>query len=319
MASLQELKRQFLEHCELEKGRAVLTIENYDRYISRFLDYLAENNSGAELTPANITQEIVRKYRLHVNRLTDQEGLELKLITQNYHILALRAFLRYLSWRGIETLAPEKVPVAKTGDREISFLGGEEVSGILEKPDTTKVTGLRDRAILEVLFSTGMRVSELAALDTSDINFDRGEISVLGKGKKIRVVFLSDSAVYWIDQYDKNKGHRGGEAERPEAPTLRHSDTPTLDPLLLSPKGERLTVRSIERIVKKYAGLAGITKKCTPHTLRHSFATDLLINGADIRSVQSMLGHSSITTTQIYTHVTDQHLREVHQKFHGKK
>jgi len=312
MVSLKELKRQFLEHCELEKGRAILTISNYERYIDRFLDFLASKKSpdskpsASDLLPSDITHELVRQYRLFVNRLRDQEGQELKLITQNYHIIALRAFLRYLSWRGIETLPPEKVPVAKTGDREISFLNSEEVLQILEKPDTTKVVGLRDRMILEVLFSTGMRVSEIAALDVSDINFERGEISVLGKGKKIRVVFLSDEALYWIDQYIKNTGTRDKGQETEGA-------------LLLSPKGERLTVRSIERIVKKHAGLAGITKKCTPHTLRHSFATDLLINGADIRSVQSMLGHSSITTTQIYTHVTDDHLREVHKRFHDKK
>ena len=308
--SLEELKRHFLEHCELEKGRAILTVENYDRYLSRFLEFVKAQTGQKELNAGDITQEIVRQYRLHVNRLKDQEGQELKLITQNYHMIALRAFLRYLAWRGIETLTPEKIPVAKIGDREISFLESNEVAEILEKPDLTKITGLRDRVILEALFSTGMRVSELSSLNLDDINFERGEVAVLGKGKKIRVVFLSPEALESIDQYVKNRGF-----EKPDP----YSNQKVEEPLLLSPKGDRLTIRTIERIVKKYAGLAGITKKCTPHTLRHSFATDLLVNGADIRSVQSMLGHSSITTTQIYTHVTDQHLREVHQKFHGKK
>jgi site-specific recombinase XerD len=260
--------------------------------------------------PTDISQEVVRRYRLYVNRLKDQEGHDLKSITQNYHIIALRAFLRYLAWRGIETLSAEKVPVAKQGDREINFLESAEINNILVMTNTETISGLRDRAMMEVLFSTGMRVSELVNLDTDDINFERGEIAVLGKGKKIRVVFLSKEALGWIDQYIKNRGFK-----RPE-----HTPGGAVfdDPLFLSKKGDRITVRSVERIVKKYAELAGITKSVSPHTLRHSFATDLLIAGADIRSVQSMLGHSSITTTQVYTHVTDQHLKEVHDRFHGK-
>jgi site-specific recombinase XerD len=223
-------------------------------------------------------------------------------------MLAIRAFLRYLAWRGIPSLSSEKVPIAKSGDREISFLESNEVKAIIEKPDTSEVSGLRDKAILELLFSTGLRVSELASLNTDDINFERGEISVLGKGKKIRVVFLSPEALDALDQYLKNRGFKVAD------PTKKEKE----DPLFLSKRDERLSVRSIERIVSKYASIAGITKKVSPHTLRHSFATDLLMAGADIRSVQSMLGHSSITTTQVYTHVTDQHLREVHQKFHGQ-
>lgn len=321
MSNLYDLKREFLEYCELDKGRSSLTTQNYDRYIDRFLDFLSgqiPNKPNPEkkyvknknIFPADVTQEVVRRYRLYVNRLKDQEGHDLKSITQNYHIIALRAFLRYLAWRGIETLSAEKVPVAKQGDREINFLESAEINNILAMTNTETISGLRDRAMMEVLFSTGMRVSELVNLDTDDINFERGEIAVLGKGKKIRVVFLSKEALSWIDQYIKNRGFK-----RPE-----HTPGGAVfdDPLFLSKKGDRITVRSVERIVKKYAELAGITKSVSPHTLRHSFATDLLIAGADIRSVQSMLGHSSITTTQVYTHVTDQHLKEVHDRFHGK-
>ena len=335
MKNLFELKREFLEYCELEKGQAVLTVQNYERYLDRFLEFVkgkkaadgqnidlkinptqpplekgrsngAMEQSNNVLLPSDIDQEIVRRYRLEINRRHDSKGQELKKTTQNYHMLALRAFLRYLAWRGISSLSPEKVPVAKTGDREITFLEGDEFAGMLNLPDISDLAGLRDKAILEVLFSTGLRVSELAALSVPDISFERGEISVLGKGKKIRPVFLSESALSAIDQYLQNRG---------DIQTEKNED----EPLYLSNRGERLTVRSIERIVAKYASRSGLTKKVTPHTLRHSFATDLLMNGADIRSVQSMLGHSSITTTQIYTHVTDQHLKEIHQKFHDKR
>ncbi|MFA7252952.1 MAG: site-specific tyrosine recombinase/integron integrase [Patescibacteria group bacterium] len=327
-ANLIELKRQFLEYCELDKGQSLLTIENYNRYLDRFFKFLEEQravipakaeiqkikeldsgspdtvrNDTVELLPSDIDQECVRQYRLYVNRLKDDRGRELKRSTQNFHMLALRAFLRYLARSGIASLAADKVDIAKTGDREVTFLEGEEIGNMLKLPDTDELSGLRDRAILEVLFSTGLRVSELASLDIDDLNFDRGEISILGKGKKIRVVFLSEEAVYWLLQYTKNLGWADKEKDQP---------------LLLSNRGTRLTVRSIERIVKKYALRAGIGKKVSPHTLRHSFATDLLIAGADIRSVQSMLGHASITTTQVYTHITDQHLREIHQKFHGR-
>lgn len=320
--NLSTLKREFLEHCELEKGQSTLTVQNYERYLDRFLNFLADENKKndaktvdskkikSEPEPSDITQETVRQYRLYVNRLKDIQGQALKKSTENYHMLAVRAFLRYLAWRGISSLSPEKVPVAKSADREITFLEGQEVKNIIDTPNITKVSGLRDKAILEFLFSTGLRVSELVGLNTDDINAQRGEISVMGKGKKIRVVFLTQEAIQTVDQYLKNRGFL-----RPEAGSFQKV---LEEPLFMSRKQERLTVRSIERIVKKYAQIAGITKKVSPHTLRHSFATDLLIAGADIRSVQSMLGHSSITTTQIYTHVTDQHLREVHQRFHGK-
>ena len=344
MKDLFDLKREFLEYCELDKGQSALTVAGYDRYLSKFLDWLkkyksavrsqqsAENQNSqlptANCQPENIDQEAVRQYRLYINRLT-KNGQELKKTTQNYHILALRAFLRYLAFRGIQSLSPEKVSIAKTGDREITFLESEELESILSAPDTSDLSGLRDKAILEILFSTGMRVSELAALNVSDLNFERGEIAVLGKGRKLRVVFLSESAVEAAQEYLSNRGVNSavipnsfrdpladGMLKQVQHDTNKSASKS--NPLFLSNKSTRLSVRSIERIVKKYSTRAGLAKKVSPHTLRHSFATDLLIGGADVRSVQSLLGHSSITTTQVYTHVTDQHLREIHQKFHGK-
>lgn len=327
---LWELKREFLEYCELDKGQSELTVSGYDRYLCRFFKWLegfkglgdTELNSEATipavadtvekkpLSPEDIDLEVIRQYRLYINRIRDKKGKELKDTTQNFHIISIRAFLRYLSFRGIKTLSPEKISVAKTGDREITFLQSNELESILNIPKTEHLMGLRDRAIMEVLFSTGMRVSELCALSFDDINFESGEIVVLGKGRKTRVVFLSKDALFWLDQYLKNIGFV---REGPNA-SEKEKDMP----IFISKKNERLSVRTIERIVKKYAGEAGIMKKVSPHTFRHSFATDLLSAGADMRSVQSLLGHSSITTTQIYTHVTDQHLHEVHQAFHGR-
>ncbi|MFA5926727.1 MAG: site-specific tyrosine recombinase/integron integrase [Patescibacteria group bacterium] len=310
MKDLFDLKREFLEYCELDKGQSALTIENYDRYLGRFLEWLKTQRSGEQLVPSMIDQEIVRQYKLYVNRLKEPAGHGLKKVTQNYHVISLRAFLRYLAFRGVNSLSPEKVSLAKIGDREINFLQGGEVSSIFNSLDTSKLVGLRDRAILAVLFSTGMRVSELVSLDLDDINLESGEIAVLGKGRKLRVVFLSGEAKQWLEQYIKNRGFT-----KPEEGSLSGK---TSEPLFISPKNDRISVRTVQRIVERCAKKAGVLKHVSPHTLRHSFATDLLMAGADIRSVQSLLGHSSITTTQVYTHVTDQHLREVHQAFHGK-
>jgi site-specific recombinase XerD len=366
MKDLFDLKREFLEYCELDKGQSELTIDNYDRYLSRFLTWLKNaqsqkskvksqdygndqderhgNNSTIKqpasptgelnnLFPSEITQEAVRQYKLYINRLTDRNGRELKKSTQNYHMLAIRAFLRYLSFRGIASLSPEKISIAKLGDREINFLESKEIKEVLNTADISKVTGLRDRTILEVLFSTGMRVSEIGDLNISQINFERGEIPVLGKGKKLRVVFLSESAIRFILAYLETKGimpnaeritHNGRQESRQTLSGERNVSNvmrlANLDlPLFTGRKGKRLSVRTIQRIVERASKKAGLSKRVSPHTLRHSFATDLLVNGADLRSVQSLLGHSSITTTQVYTHVTDQHLREVHRAFHGKQ
>ena len=419
---LFKLKREFLEYCEIEKGQSFLTIDNYDRYLSRFLEWLkneiksetlnpksetkkdchsefiSESNetlkqvqgdncitgnplqtTDYKLLPKLIDQEIIRKYRLYVNRLKGSNGGGLKASTQNHHVLALRAFLRYLSFTGESSISPEKLTLAKTGDREVSFLNREEYSRLLDAPDTAKIDGLRDKAMLEMLFSTGLRVSELCDLKLGQLNFERGEIAVLGKGKKLRVVFLSEVAIRNLIEYlikrnvlksqtlnsksqinskSENSNDQIEYHPRPEAegyPLGSGSnivpDNPLVDsrldargpfqggndkaeegepcnslfiihdshkdePVFISNRKRKMNSRAIERLVQKYSKIAGISKNVTPHTLRHTFATDLLQAGADIRSVQSLLGHANISTTQVYTHVTDKHLREIHQKFH---
>ncbi len=301
--TIKELKSQFLEYLEIEKNRSPKTIENYNHYLTRFISFAKVEN------PRDIIEEAVRKYRLTLNRTTDERGKPLKKVTQNYHVIALRSFLKYLAKRDIRTVPAEKIELGKQEEREVVFLEPPELERFLRAPRGEALSNLRDRAILETLFSTGLRVSELCSLDQDDIDLKRGEFSVRGKGSKIRMVFLSEQSKAAIASYlDKRQ-------DADEALFIR------------VPRGERfekfeelrLTPRSIQRIIKKYAIAAGIVgKKVSPHSLRHSFATDLLRNGADIRSVQALLGHSSVTTTQIYTHVTDKQLREVHAKFHGK-
>jgi site-specific recombinase XerD len=304
MKDLWKLKRDFIEFCELEKGQSLLTVSNYDRYLTKFISWLekniAEKTENKKASPSNITPEAVKEYRLYLNRLTNITGQPLSKSTQNYYIITLRAFLGYLVQIGVKSLPPQKVTLAKSQERKVDFLEAEDIIGLISKPDTKTFKGLRDRLILELLFSTGLRVSELQKLNVADLNMERGEIPVRGKGGKVRVVFLSESAKKILSEY-----------------LIAIGDC---EPLIVNKiDGSRLSVRSIERIVSKYAKAAGISKKVSPHTLRHTFATDLLINGADLRSVQSLLGHSNISTTQIYTHVTDQHLREIHQAFHGKR
>ncbi len=312
---------EFLEYLEIERNRSQLTIKNYDYYLRRFAD-IAEVK-----TVADINDDRVRKFRLQLNRMTNlRTGEPLKKKTQNYHMIALRAFLKYLAKRDIKSLAPEKIELAKQEDRQIDFMEDEELSRLLEAPlqfiqisrdarsrvstGNRQIVAYRDKAILELLFSTGLRVSELAKLKIENINLKRDEFSVRGKGGKIRVVFISDQARYWLKQYLESR------TDTSPFLFIAHDRAQTArDEKAIAP----ITSRSIERMVEKYAKAAGIMKKITPHTLRHSYATDLLRNGADIRSVQSMLGHSSITTTQIYTHITDQGLKEVYKKFHGKK
>lgn len=313
MASVNDLINDFLEYCEIEKNQSELTIRNYDHYLRRFLDF-AENGRSRDIRPEQINAELVRKYRLYLNRLNTELGGNLAKITQTYHIIALRAFLKYLTKRDIKSLPAEKVELGTMERRQIEFLEISEVDDLLQAPDKypskNELITLRDSAILETLFSTGLRISELVNLNRDQINLERGEFNVRGKGGKDRVVFLSDSATKKIKAYLSKR-------EDNAKPLFIHFSgvKDGLD------DGEymRLTPRSIQRMVSKYAKLAGITKKVTPHMLRHSFATDLLINGADIRSVQAMLGHSSITTTQIYTHVTNTRLREVHKSFHTRK
>ena len=301
---IKTLKIQYLEHLEIEKNRSAKTLENYGRYLDRFLQFAKVSN------PSGITEDLIRQYRLHLNRLKDKEGNTLKKVTQNYHIIALRNFLKYLAKRDIKSVPAEKVELGKQEDREVTFLEADELERLLKSPEGDNLDTLRDRAVLGTLFSTGMRVSELCSLDRNKIDTTRGELSIRGKGSKIRVVFLSDDAKEDISKYLSKR------SDIDEALFIRIPKSKTFS----KDDNLRLTPRSIQRIVQKYATKSGIMgKSVSPHTLRHSYAPDLLRNGADIRSVQSMLGHSSVTTTQIYTHVTDKQLREVHKKFHNKK
>lgn len=309
--NLEDLIQDFLEYCEIEKGHSELTIRNYEHYLNRFCDFLQEGKSRS-VSPKSITVDKLRSYRLYLNRLSGEDG-QMKKITQNYHLIAVRAFLKYLSKRDIPTLAPEKIELADFNRKQISFLEPKEIEELFAAPlkfNQKEAVATRDVAIMETLFSTGLRVSELCNLDRDKINLERREFSVRGKGGKDRVVFVSPSATSAIGKW---LSHRKDSAK----PLFTHF-AGTKDE---EEEGEfmRLTPRSVQRLISKYSKLAGITKKVTPHVLRHSFATDLLINGADIRSVQAMLGHSSITTTQMYTHITDQQLREVHKAFHGKR
>lgn len=294
----------FLEHLEIEKNRSQKTIENYHHYLRRFLQW-AKISKAEQITP-----ELVRKYRLYLNRFTDNKGTGLKKVTQNYHVIALRNFLKYLAKRDIKTMSAEKIEIGKNPSHEIEFLSGDEVQRLLTGAEGKALKALRDRAILELLFSAGLRVSELTNLNREQLNLERQEFSVKGKGDKIRLVFISDSAKIFLEKYLAKR------LDLDQALFIHVSKKATTDQK--NEKSKRLTPRSIQRIVKFYAAKAGIVKDVHPHTLRHSFATDLLSNGADIRSVQVMLGHSSITTTQIYTHVTNEQLKQVHKKFHAK-
>ncbi len=304
MAKLSTHLRPFLEYLEVEKGRSGLTIRNYEFYLQRFVDW------AKDPAPDKVTTDNVRQYRLYLNRLDDGRGGTLKKSTQNYHLIALRAFLKFLARNDVKTLAPEKIELARQGSRDVAFLEAGDLERLLEAPqqsDAPPILKARDRSILELFFSTGMRVSELASLRIDQINLNRDEFTVRGKGDKTRVVFLSPAARASLKEY---LGLRDDDApflfvRHDRAKAGQSEPTP-------------LTPRSIERLVHHYSMQVGIPKKVTPHTLRHSFATDLLMNGADIRSVQAMLGHSSITTTQIYTHVTNQQLKDVHKAFHGK-
>jgi site-specific recombinase XerD len=298
----------YLEHLEVEMNRSQKTIENYDHYLRRFVSFM--NFEKIRPTPDNIDLDIVRKYRVYLNRYELNDGSTFKVSTQNYHIIALRNFLKYLTKRDIQTLSAEKIEIGKTPQRQVEFLEPEEVSRLLDAANGPNRAGKRDRALLELLFSAGLRVSELVSIDIEDINLERQEFSVRGKGDKIRIVFISNTAKKAIEEYLKVRNDIDPALFiRDRIGTHKEADA----------RGLRLTPRSVQRIVKKYATKAGIVKDVHPHTLRHSFATDLLQNGADIRSVQAMLGHANITTTQIYTHVTNQGLKDIHQKYHNKE
>jgi site-specific recombinase XerD len=296
-----KIKTDFLEYLEIEQNRSQKTIQNYDHYLTRLTDF------AGDIKVSDIDVELVRKWRLWLNRLGTNTSDELGKATQNYHLIALRSFLKYCAKRDVPALPADKIELARTRRKQVTFLSGDELERIFEQPDTNSVSGLRDRAILELLFSSGLRVSELVGLDRDHINLKRREFMVRGKGQKDRPIFISPAAASWIEQYLAKR------TDNVKPLFIRYSGNKQVD---LSGNYHRLTVRSVQRIVARNALLAGITKHVSPHTLRHSFATDLLMNGADLRSVQAMLGHSNIATTQIYTHVTDPHLRAVHEKFH---
>ncbi len=301
-------KKQYLEYLEIEKNRSIKTIENYNRYLTKFIDFLEKklNKNKEQLTQNDINQETVRAFRIYLNRL-ESDHKSLKKVTQNYYIISLRGFLKYLSKIGIECLSPEQIELAKVSRNEINVISFEELERLLDAPETNSIKGWRDKAIFEVLFATGLRISELCRLNRDSINLERGEFSVKGKGGKIRVVFLSDSAKIALKKYlDKRT-----DLEEPLFVSFKKSKK-------LEPRG-RLTPRTVERLINYYAKKVGIVKKVTPHTLRHLFATDLLQNGADLRSVQMLLGHSNISTTQVYTHLTDKELKEIYQAFHGRR
>jgi site-specific recombinase XerD len=321
--SLYQLINEFLEYLEIERNVSPLTIRNYGHYLNRFLDYLVgtplslvphtdetrkeQSDKRKTIEVTAVTAESIRQYRLHLSRYVDAHGMSLKRVTQNYHLIAVRSFLKYCTKRDVVTVSADKIDLPKAESRDIKYLGREQIERLMNMPEISTTEGLRDKAILETLFSTGLRVSELTKLNRDQINLDRKEFGVIGKGRRARIVFLSDSAVEWINRYLKT----------------RDDD---LDPLFIryagkkpeehDPHGEsvRLSSRSVERLVEK----ARLPLKITPHGLRHSFATDLLSAGADIRAIQEMLGHKNISTTQIYTHITNPQLRAVHERFHRK-
>ncbi len=303
MPDIQKLKREFLEYVEIEKGNSLKTVENYDRYLSRYFEFGKIGNEG------DISEDSIREFRLYLNRqagakVKGQTSASLKKNTQNYHLIALRGFLKYMMKRGMKALSPDHIELAKVKERSLDLVSAGELGRLISAPDTNNLKGLRDRALLELFFSTGLRLSELCSLNR-DLDLSKDEFSIRGKGEKVRVVFLSEDAKMALREYLKAR---------------KDMHEPLFAQLSKKQSGSaRLTPRSIERIVKYYAIKAGISKKVTPHVLRHSFATDLLSNGADIRSVQMMLGHANISTTQIYTHITDKQLRDVHKKFHDKK
>jgi site-specific recombinase XerD len=299
-----KLKTDFLEYLEIEQNRAQNTIANYDHYLTRLEDF------AGDIKVEEIDNELIRKWRLWLNRLATNTSNELGKTTQNYHLIALRSFLKYCAKRDIKTLSPDKIELARTKRPQVTFLSEEELSRVFDQPDIKTEAGIRDRAILELLFSSGLRVSELVSLNKDSINLQRKEFMVRGKGQKDRPIFISNSSAEWIVKYLERR------TDNSKALFVRYMGTKKVD---TTGNLHRLTVRSVQRLVSKYAMLAGITKHVSPHTLRHSFATDLLMNGADLRSVQAMLGHSNIATTQIYTHVTDPHLKAVHEKFHSDK
>lgn len=346
MMDLSKLIEDFLEYLEIEKNVSKLTIRNYRHYLYRFLGYLTGTPAGSvikndnqgsstphsptsapddhrgmakegiteihqpvrQISPSEITADTIHQYRLFLSRYVDDHGITLKRVTQNYHLIALRSFFKFLLKRDIEVMSPEKIDLPKAESHSIKFLERDQIERLLNMPELSAKEGLRDKAILETLFSTGLRVSELVSLNRDTVNFDRKEFGVIGKGRRARVVFLSDSACEWLKRY------LAGRDDDCQALFVRYAGK-TPDPADTK-NSLRLTARSVQRLVEKYVKKARLPVKITPHGLRHSFATDLLSNGADLRAIQEMLGHKNVSTTQIYTHVTNPQLKQIHEKFH---
>lgn len=310
MPALTELSakiQEFLDYLQIERGSSPLTIRNYRHYLNRFCRWL--KNKGIRQTLKDINQEVVRQFRVYLSQLPDRKGGNLSRKTQGYHVIALRSFLKWLIKNDYPVMAPDKIDLPKIEERQVKFLSGEQVDRLLNAPSLSTITGKRDKAILEILFSTGLRVSELVKLDRDKLDLDRREFGIIGKGGRARVVFLSTRSVDWLKKY------LNARTDHYRPLFLRHKGK--IDPSIPDEK-MRLTPRSVQRMVKKYVKKIKLSVDATPHVLRHSFATDLLMAGADIRSVQEMLGHKNIQTTQIYTHVTHKHLHDVHLAFHGK-
>lgn len=305
---IQEAIRRFIEYCEIERGHSQYTVRNYDAYLQYFRFFCAENNIE---NIEDLSYELIRQFRLKLARSETKNGDFLSHKTQNYYLIALRSMLKYFALNGYPVIDSNRIELADVPGRQINFLEISEITALLEAPDVRTISGLRDKAILETLFSTGLRIGELTKLNKNKINLEKNEFSVKGKGGKVRIVFLTKQASDLIKQYleKRNDDH--------EALFIAHRKKSPLN--IESVQSQPLTARSVQRIIKKYAILAGITKPITPHSLRHSFATDLLANGADLRAVQELLGHSSVLTTQIYTHVTNPRLKEIHKRFHNKK
>ncbi|OGD62556.1 hypothetical protein A2160_05930 [Candidatus Beckwithbacteria bacterium RBG_13_42_9] len=304
---MRSLCRDFLQHLEIEKNCSPLTVRNYQHYLQRFFNWVSKHKKE-EISVNKIDLKLIRNYRQYLSRLVNAQGRGLKRVTQGYHVIALRSFLKWLIKNDYHVLAPEKIDLPRFVSRSLKFLDGEQIERLLNQPTLSSPQGLRDKALLEMLFSTGLRVSELVGLNRDQVDLKRQEFGVIGKGGRARVVFLSQRAVEWIQRYLKSREDQW----RPMF--IRYSGKSEIDE-----KGEkmRLTVRSVQRLVKKYTKKAKLAVEATTHTLRHSFATDLLIHGADLRSVQELLGHKNIATTQIYTHVTNLQLKKIHQKYHS--
>ena len=300
---ISEAVEDFIESIEVEGGRSKSTASSYQLYLERFVEF------SGDILVSEIDLEKLRKYRIWLNRYRNNQDRDLSITTQSYHLIALRRFLTYLSKREIKSLEPSKIELPKTVRAQVNFLYYDEVQRLLEAIPSEKESDLRDRAIIELLFSSGLRVSELCNLNIDDINIKRREFTVRGKNKKDRPIFISSHAADKLQTYLET---RTDELKPLFISYSRRNLKPSTDG-----NHRRITPRSVQRLVDKYSKLAGITKHVTPHTMRHSFATDLLMNGADIRSVQTMLGHSDISTTQVYTHITDYHLKDIHDKFHS--